>query len=108
MKKQTVDNQDVFLGYVALLIRHARSQGYQITLGDGYRDPRAIFPYSSPNSYHAKRLAIDFNLFLDGKQLKKTEDFEFLGRFWKSLDPYCTWGGDFPSDGNHFSFLEGI
>ena len=105
LKKQTVENQDRFAGLVALLIIHARDAGYQVTLGDAYRDKRCS--YGVKGSYHRKRLAIDLNLFKDGKYLPTTSDHEFLGKFWLSLDPYCTWGGDW-NDGNHYSYLEGV
>ena len=56
---------------------------------------------------HPKKLAIDLNLFKHGKYLIKTEDHAFLGKFWKSLDSMCTWGGDFKrKDGNHYSYGE--
>ena len=41
-----------------------------------------------------------------GEYLVETEDHRFLGEFWESLDPMCTWGGRF-QDGNHYSFGEG-
>jgi hypothetical protein len=53
---------------------------------------------------HTKRLAIDFNVFKDGKYLTKSEDLRELGEYWKSLNPKNAWGGDFKNaDGNHFS-----
>lgn len=59
------------------------------------------------NSYHTKKLAIDLNLFKDGKYLTSTESHRQFGEYWKTLDPECTWGGDFKnSDGNHFSYGE--
>lgn len=91
---------------VARLIQFAYSNGYEMTIGDGYRDPRlhgalgVKIGYGAANSCHKIRLALDLNLFRDGKYLTSTEDYRPLGEFWESIGG--TWGGRF-SDGNHFS-----
>jgi hypothetical protein len=87
---------------VALLILHAEQLGYELTFGDAYRDPRAI--YGKWKSLHRKRLAVDFNLFKDGVYLTQTEDYEPLGLYWESIGG--SWGGRF-NDGNHFSLEHG-
>ena len=92
--------QSKFTRLVAHLIQHAYIMGYELTFGDAYAKDGHI-----KNSKHYVRLAIDLNLFKDGKYLTKTEDHEFLGLFWESLDSDCTWGGHF-NDGNHYSFWE--
>ncbi len=52
-----------------------------------------------------RRLAIDLNLFRDGRYLETTEDHAPLGLFWESLGG--TWGGRFRDpDGNHYSLGE--
>jgi hypothetical protein len=56
--------------------------------------------YGESRSAHKQRLAIDLNLFRDGKFLSLTEDHAPLGKFWQSLGG--TWGGEF-NDGNHYS-----
>jgi len=92
----------------AHLILWAVNQGYEVTLGDAYRDQRC--DYGHPTSLHRKRLAIDLNLFRDGRFLRTTEDHKPLGVFWESIGG--TWGGrfgeSFPGasdgeDGNHYS-----
>jgi len=93
--------QSRFTYLVSKLIQYAYSEGYELTFGDAYAKSGHIL-----GSYHYKRLAIDFNLFKDGKYLDKTEDHKFLGEYWESLDPMCVWGGRF-SDGNHYSYGEG-
>ncbi|WP_302553731.1 M15 family metallopeptidase [Comamonas kerstersii] len=102
--------QRLFTKLVAQLIQYAYAQGYELTLGDAYRDPRVHGDvgvkksYSSANSVHKQRLAIDLNLFKDGQYLTTTEAHKPLGQFWKSLHPLCRWGGDFSTpDGNHYS-----
>lgn len=97
-----------FTRLVGLLIEFAYQQGYELTFGDSYRDPRVHGQvgekksYSSAKSLHKERLAVDFNLFKDGKYLTASEDYTQLGQFWESLGG--AWGGRFkPADGNHFS-----
>jgi len=90
--------QSRFVRMVGLLILYAYELGYELTVGDawahdGHKD----------NSFHYKRLAIDLNLFRDGKYLQTTGDHLELGRFWESLGG--TWGGRW-DDGNHYSYGE--
>ena len=93
--------QSKFVRMIALLIQYAYEQGYELTFGDAYRDPRC--PYGSEKSFHHQRLAVDFNLFRDGKYLTSTESHQQLGEFWESIGG--TWGGRF-KDGNHYSYGE--
>jgi len=90
--------QSIFTKKVALLILYAYEQGYELTFGDAYATAGHV-----PNSFHYKRLAIDFNLFKDGVYLENTEDHKLLGEFWESIGG--TWGGRF-RDGNHYSYGE--
>ena len=100
------EKQRTFLPMVARLIEFAYAQGFELTIGDGYRDPRLHGAhgvkggYGSPRSCHKLRLAIDLNLFRNGKYLTATEDYTKLGEFWESIGG--AWGGRF-KDGNHFS-----
>ena len=103
------EKQSRFAQLVARLITYAYAIGYEVTLGDAYATSGHC-----ENSFHYKRLAIDLNLFRDGKYLDKTEDHLELGLYWKGLDPNCSWGGDFTDsdgtpkpDGNHYSYGEG-
>lgn len=99
-----------FTRMIAQLIEYAYSQGYELTFGDAYRDPRVHGQvgqkksYSSANSLHKERLAVDFNLFKDGVYLTRTEDHKPLGEYWESIGG--TWGGRF-NDGNHYSLEHG-
>ena len=103
--------QREFTVKIASLIVWAYREGYEITLGDAYRDPRLHGEigykegYGHKDSYHKKRLAIDLNLFKDGKYLTDTEAHRPIGEQWKSMGG--TWGGDFSNpDGNHYSLGE--
>lgn len=102
--------QSEFIWMLIQLLEFAKQNGYELTLGDGYRDPRVFGQlgeekgYGHPYSYHKKRLAIDLNLFRDGVWLTKTEDHRPLGEFWESIGG--SWGGRW-EDGNHYSYGEG-
>lgn len=104
------EQQTKFAWMVARLIVKAFEMGYEITLGDAYRDPRLHGQmgekkgYGHPSSFHKQRLAIDLNLFKDGKYLETTEDHRQLGEWWESIGG--TWGGRF-KDANHYSLGEG-
>lgn len=96
------EKQSEFAQMVALLIQKAALLGYDVTLGDAYRDPRC--PYGSEKSLHRKRLAIDLNLFNDaGQYLTSTDDHKPLGEWWQKMGG--EWGGkDNRNDGNHYSW----
>ena len=98
--------QQQFTRMLSKLLVFAHANGYEITLGDAYRDPRVFGPmgtrqgYGESKSAHKHRLAIDLNLFKDGKYLQQTSDHQLLGEYWESLGG--AWGGRF-QDGNHYS-----
>ena len=103
--------QRVFTLAVAQLIEHAYELGYEVSLGDAYRDPRVFGnhgnrrkgAYGRKTSLHKLRLAIDLNLFRDGEYLAETADHAKLGLWWQENDELAVWGGDW-NDGNHYSF----
>jgi hypothetical protein len=102
------EKQSQFARDVANLIQFAYAEGYEVTFAEAYRPPELAELYAQQgrgirNSQHTKRLAIDLNLFLDGKYLTDSDDYRLLGCYWKSLRPENRWGGDFRrKDGNHF------
>lgn len=98
MSESLSSKQRRFSRMVADLIIQAYAMGYEVTLGDAYRDPRV--PYGHANSLHRKRLAIDLNLFLNGVWLQTTEGHRPLGEWWERQGG--SWGGRF-NDGNHYS-----
>ena len=105
--------QRIFARRIPRLIDYIFDNGYECTLGDAYRSPRAFGgqgeegPYGRPRSAHKNRLAIDLNLFLDGEYLSTTEAHRPFGEYWVSIDPENhVWGGDF-QDGNHYSYRWG-
>lgn len=113
--------QRLFTRYVGMLIAWAYKHGYELTFGDAYRSAEQAAVNSASgkgisNSLHCRRLAVDFNLFIDGVYQTHSEAYKPLGDYWKALDPLARWGGDFKDkrgkpkpDGNHFSLThEGI
>lgn len=102
------EKQELFAELLPLLLLKATELGYQMRLGDLFRDPRVHGQigekkgYGHRKSCHKLKLAIDINLFKEGKFLTSDDDHEPLGLFWESLHPLCRWGGRF-NDGNHYS-----
>ena len=96
------DKQKLLTRLLPRLLDKAHELGYEVSLGDAYRDPRLHgvpgkrmewHQYGSMNSNHKRRLAIDLNLFMDGAYLGDTASHRELGTFWESLHKDCVWGG---------------
>lgn len=100
------EKQRAFTRMIAELIQWLYANGYEATFGDAYRDPRlhgeigVKMGYGHPKSGHKQRLAMDLNLFKDGKFLSSTEEHRPVGEHWESMGG--SWGGRF-NDGNHYS-----
>lgn len=105
------DKQRLFAQMVGELLRWIYHNGYAVTFGDAYRDPRVFGPlgvkkgYGRKYSNHKNRLAIDLNLFKEDEHgnlvyCTETEDHKPIGEYWESLGG--DWGGRF-NDGNHYS-----
>lgn len=90
--------QAKFASMIARLILHAEALGYEVTFGECWRHPNAT--HGHPKSLHKDRLAVDLNLFRNGRYLRSTRAHEPLGLYWESIGG--TWGGEF-NDGNHYS-----
>ena len=104
--------QSIFAELVGRLIGHAYRQGFEITLGETYRTKEQAEWYAARgmgivNSLHTQRLAIDLNLFRNGRYLTTVEAYRPLGEWWERLstkDYTCCWGGRFrPPDALHLS-----
>jgi len=100
------EKQRLFTRLLPRLLDKAHELGFEVSLGDAYRDPRVFGAigvrqgYGESRSAHKQRLAIDLNLFRDGKFLQATSDHQALGEWWESQGG--VWGGRF-NDGNHYS-----
>lgn len=84
---------------VAEIIRHAYSNGFELTLGEAYRteEQQLIYTQSGRSrtmlSRHRDRLAIDFNLFKNGVYITEGKEYRALGEKWEELGG--RWGGRF-------------
>jgi hypothetical protein len=52
---------------------------------------------------HQLSLAVDLNLFKDGKYLELSDDHKPFGEWWEKQYELARWGGHW-GDGNHYSF----
>ncbi|MFV7361049.1 M15 family metallopeptidase [Citrobacter portucalensis] len=102
------EKQQLFTIMVANLVLWAETKGYRLTFGEAYRTPEQAALNAKKgsgitNSLHTQRLAVDFNLFINGEYQTRTEAYLPLGEYWESQGG--SWGGRFKSnpDGNHFS-----
>jgi len=120
--------QSIFALNVSKLIQFSYENGYEITLGEVLRtqDQQKLYfegyklvkigsdlklaktstKSKTMSSKHLKKLAIDINLFKDGKYLTKREDFKLLAEYWKSLHEKNTCGYYWRWDMNHFQMSE--
>ena len=102
--------QSLFAKQAARLILKAYALGYEVTLGEALRSPaqaaaNAASGIGIANSLHCLKLAVDLNLFLDGKYLSSSESHRPLGEWWEVQHELARWGGRFSRpDGNHYSF----
>lgn len=107
------EQQSLFAVAVGDLIRYVYGMGWELSLDEAYRPPETARLYErqgrgSARSLHCQKLAIDLNLFIDGKYQRRGAAYEPLGEFWKTLHPLARWGGDWQSkDYRHFSFTRG-
>ena len=96
---------------IATLILYAHTSGVLLTFGHAYRDQetqrRLVETGKSwtMNSDHLKRLAVDFNFFIDGALTYNDPKIDRLGEYWVNLRPGNYWGGHFDAkrkDTPHF------
>lgn len=95
------ENQMVFTLNIANLINFANSESIGLTFGDAYRPIELQKHYFAINksktlkSNHLKRLAVDFNFFINGQLTYDKKELQKLGDFWESLHKNNRWGGNF-------------
>lgn len=106
--------QQIFAENVGKLLAWIyKREGWGVTFAEAYRTPEqarrnAERGVGIVKSLHCQRLAIDLNLFINGKYMTKTSDHAPIGAYWKLLHPLNRWGGDFRRrDGNHYSMEHG-
>lgn len=94
------NKQQEFTRMVGEFIRRAGEMpGYGLTLGHVWRDNETQQRYvdkklsRTMKSKHCDRLAVDVNLFIDGKYIRDKEAYRPLGVIWEDLGG--VWGGRF-------------
>lgn len=103
------EKQRLFVKLIGKLIDWSYDNDYELTFGEALRTQEQAASNAATgkgiaNSNHLIRLALDLNLFVNGKYRTDTEAYRAVGEYWTSLDPLCCWGGVFSKpDGNHFS-----
>ncbi|MFK5856096.1 MAG: M15 family metallopeptidase [Bacteroidota bacterium] len=119
-------HQQIFVQNIGLLILKANSLGVNLTFGEAYRtmEQQDLYYYGKSvryedyhlelisakkrsntlNSFHLKRLAVDFNFFINGRLTYSHPFVKQLGMYWEKLDPLNRWGGHFKHfyDAPHF------
>jgi len=96
--------QRKFTLMVAKLIEFAYEEGYELTFSRAYASEAANRADGGhERSLHRKRLAIDLNLFIDGKYITDGTGHDELHDYWDFL------GGSerIPNDMNHYSLEHG-
>ena len=102
------EKQELFMRLLPGLINKAHELGFELRGGDLFRDPRVHGRFGKRKAYghsrscHKLKLAIDLNLFKNGRYLTATKHHKELGEWWEKQNPLCRWGGRF-ADGNHYS-----
>lgn len=94
-----VAKQFVFVQNIVKLLQFAIDSGYVITFGEAHRPLEMQQLYvkqgrsKTLRSKHMERLALDLNVFKDGK-LQGREGIKPLGDYWESLHELNRWGGN--------------
>lgn len=119
------EKQRIFTRNIGCLIEFAYDQGFELTFGEAHRTQDQIllnfYGYSvvrheaigiklkkrkrtskTLNSRHGQRLAVDFNLFVDGEYVTDKEPYKPLADYWKTLHDDNVAGYDWGWDANHF------
>ncbi|EHY1914506.1 M15 family peptidase, partial [Escherichia coli] len=83
------EKQQLFAVMIADLIHWAQEHGYRLTFGEAYRTPEQAALNAKTgkgirNSLHTLRLAVDFNLFINGEYQTDTDAYRPLGEYWES------------------------
>lgn len=106
-----VTEQAAFLLDMCKLVQHATTLGFTLTAGELFRTPEQQQIYvktgrsQTMNSLHLQRMAVDFNIFKDGRLCYDKAVLAPLGAYWESLHPLNSWGGNGKKlvDTPHFS-----
>lgn len=99
-----VQEQWEFLKDVSKLINKAEELEIVLTAGEMFRTTEQQEIYvrtgksKTMNSNHLKRLAVDFNFFINGELVYNDSKIDELAKYWEELSPKNRWGGNFDKD----------
>ena len=99
-----VQEQWEFLKDVSKLINKAEELEIVLTAGEMFRTQEQQEIYvktgksKTMNSNHLKRLAVDFNFFINGELVYNHDKINELARYWENLNSKNRWGGNFDKD----------
>lgn len=94
------EKQSVFTFNISRLIAWAFANGFTLTFGEVYRTVEQQKIYfdtgrsKTMDSRHIQRLAVDFNIFKDGKLINDPLIIQPIGEYWITLNTGNVWGGD--------------
>ena len=104
--------QSIFAQNVGKLIAFAYENCYELTLGEAQRtiEQQRIYVETGASktmrSNHLNKMAIDLNVFIDGRLTYEFEDIKPLGDYWESLHPHNRWGGDWNKNDKKDGWLD--
>lgn len=104
--------QRIFTLNISKLITYAYLNGIELTFGEAYRtkEQQAIYVKTGKsktmNSNHLRRLAVDFNFFINGSLTYDFNAVKKLGDYWETLHPANRWGGDFNKNNIKDGFVD--
>lgn len=104
--------QIIFTENIAKLILFAHSKGLKLTFGEAYRTREQQLIYvqtgksKTMNSNHLRRLAVDFNVFKNGRLTYDWNVVKVLGDYWETLHPKNRWGGDWNKNNIKDGFID--
>lgn len=102
-----LDKQQQFSFLFLLLLQWLKSNGYTVTIGEVLRtktkaEENEQLKIGISHSLHLLKLAVDLNIFKDGKSLESFDEYLPIGLYWESIGG--SWGGRFTNrDCDHFS-----
>jgi hypothetical protein len=106
-----LEKQQVFARVLVRFLMELTARGYRVTLGEALRTAEQAEIYAKQgkgikNSKHCKKLALDLNLFKDGKLLVGKDACREAGILWEKMGGI--WGGNFKKydDYCHFEWPE--
>ena len=75
------EQQNQFSNDIVKLIAYLQGMGYWVTFGESFAETPKCTEMT-----HAKRLAFDLNLYLDGAYLFANKDYVVAGKYWEKLN----------------------